>query len=64
MAKRRAPRNRIECIFECPAKGRVEVRIYPRKGELLTDTCIRALEMQVDKAQIPYCKKVRVRELR
>lgn len=64
MAKKGSRREIVECHFECPAKGRFELRVWKDESELATDACWRALKKsKIDAPQIPLCKLVRHRTL-
>lgn len=64
--RHRLGRGRIVlCTFECPAKGRVELRMNARKKETLQEACQRGLreKVRIDRPQIPLCKRTRMREI-
>lgn len=56
----RPQRLKLEFVYECPARGRIEFSIWPRKGEMQADTGARGLReiARLDEPQIPYCRKV------
>lgn len=53
--------QRVDCSFQCPAKGRLDFGGWAKKGETASDACWRLLRKHVDEAQIPYCKLLRAR---
>jgi hypothetical protein len=64
MYKKRAPRRLLRCTFECPAKGRVDINVWPRVGETDQDACWRALRnSKIDAYQVPYCKLTEIKAL-
>jgi hypothetical protein len=56
-------RRKVDCSFECPARGRIDFGVWPRAGETSTDAAWRGLRdvAKVDTAQIPHCKLLRAR---
>ena len=62
MYKKRVPRRYLRCTFQCPAKGRVDVNVWPRKGETDHDAAWRALRgTRIDDAQVPFCKLTEIK---
>lgn len=59
---KKKPARRLRCTFECPAKGRVDINVWPRQGETDQDACWRALRnSKIDSYQVPYCKLTEIK---
>ena len=55
--------QRVDCSFECPAKGRLDFGTWLKKGETASDACWRELEKRIDKPQVSVCKNLRARKV-
>jgi hypothetical protein len=64
MDRKKPARRLLRCTFECPAKGKVEINVWPRQGETDQDACWRMLRSsKIDTYQVPYCKLTRIKVL-
>lgn len=56
-------KQQADCTFQCPARGRVDFSVWPRKNETSRDACFRGLrdKAKVDTHQIPFCQPLRIR---
>lgn len=54
-------KRQADCTFQCPARGRIDFSVWPRKNETSKDACLRKLSNFVDAPQLPHCEPLRIR---